>query len=95
MWWKHFAFNKAIPRFVILFGVDYFGGVTNWVFLVVLDCWIERIEIDVTVTLTVFKIVKEFGCIGSPTIKSVSWIKWFYYFLGEIFSEFLEIFVFS
>ena len=56
-WWKHFAFNKTIPRFVILFGVEYFGRVTNWIFLVVLDCWIQRTEIDVASTLIVFKVV--------------------------------------
>ena len=56
-WRKDFAFNETIPRFVILFGVEYFGRVTNWIFLVLLDCWIHRAEINVASTLIVFEIV--------------------------------------
>ena len=56
-WRNDFAFNVTIPRFVILFGVEYFGKVTNWIFLVLLDCWIQRAEISVASTLIVFEIV--------------------------------------
>ena len=52
-----FAFDKTVPRYVMLFRVEYLCWMAYWVFLVVLDCWIERTEIDVTATLVFFEAV--------------------------------------
>ena len=38
-------------------GLNIFVGWPYWVFLGVLDCWIERTEIDVTAALVFFEIV--------------------------------------
>ena len=63
--------------------------------MVVLNGWIETAKIDIPTQLAFVEFAQEFDCIGSTSVKSVSWVKWFYNFLGEILSEFSEIFVFS
>ena len=64
--WNDFAFNKTGPRFVILFGVEYFGRVTDWVFLVALDCWIQRTEIDVMPHSFSFKLYRSLVALVLP-----------------------------
>ena len=47
----------------------YFGRVTNWILLVVLNSGVQRAKVDVTATFVFFEFVQEFSCICSSTIK--------------------------
>ena len=54
---NHFAFDNTVPRYVMFFRVEYLCWMAYWILLVVLDCWIERTEIDVPATFVFFEIV--------------------------------------